>query len=337
MVSKRFREVHRRNLARDVEERDGVPSANRLETIGMRSDGTEFPMEISVAVVRQEGNRIFSTSIRDLSERDQAVTAIRESEAKSRFLASMSHELRTPLNSILGFAQLLDSAGTGRLNERQQRYVGHIESSGRHLLALITDVLDLSKVAAGQMEVDIEDVELVPLVQQAVARVGPLADVRPLEIVVDPAPSLWVRADRRRLLQVLLNLLSNAIKFTPAGGLVKVSMARSGTEIEIAVLDTGIGIAADRCEWIFEEFTQVQAGALDNQEGTGLGLALSRRLLTLMDGTISLRSEAGRGSVFTVCLPRAVARRKRALHGASIPEEPAVLPSASRTVEVQLP
>ena len=318
----RFRDGYRSQFAKYVQNEERTQHAGRLETMALRSDGTEFPIDVSIALFEQDGSTILSASLRDLSEREQAVAATRESEAKSRFLASMSHELRTPLNSILGFSQLLETGSTGPLNDRQKRYVGHIESSGRHLLALITEVLDLSKVAAGQMEVDVEDVDLVPLVVEALARVGPLGDSRPVELVLDPAPPLWVRADRRRLLQVLLNLLSNAIKFTPAGGVVRVGIARSGHEVEIAVVDTGIGISSEQREWIFEEFTQVQRGALDSQEGTGLGLALSRRLLTLMDGTIRLQSEVGQGSVFTVSLPRAIRRRERAQAAPPLVEVP---------------
>jgi len=310
ILAERVRELHRVNFARSMLDNEKRESANRIETIGVRADGSEIPIEISASRVEQDGHVIISASIRDLSERNQAIIATRESEAKSRFLASMSHELRTPLNSILGFAQLLDSASPGPLTERQKRYVGHIESSGRHLLALITDVLDLSKVAAGQMEVDLADVELNPLAEEALERIAPLADVGQVVLVLDPTPALWVRADRRRLLQVLLNLLSNAIKFTPPGGIVRVSPAKSGAEVELSVIDTGIGIAEDRREWIFEEFTQVQVGALDRNEGTGLGLALSRRLLTLMDGSIRVQSEAGRGSVFTVTLPGIGKRRE---------------------------
>ena len=326
VLSPQVREAHRTALLEYVDS-NGDINENRLETVGIRSDGTEFPMEISVSMVERNGETLFSASIRDLSVREQALTATRESEAKSRFLASMSHELRTPLNSILGFAQLLGTATTGQLNERQKRYLGHIESSGRHLLALITDVLDLSKVAAGQMEVDVDDVDVNHLVGEAMARVAPLADPKSVQLALTPSPGLWVRADSRRLLQVFLNLLSNAIKFTLPGGNVTITTRRVGHEVEIAVADTGIGISDDRQEWIFEEFTQVQAGALDTQEGTGLGLALSRRLLTLMDGSIRLESEVGRGSVFTVTLPRSVRRRDRPELAAGSPDTVGGLPA----------
>jgi PAS domain S-box-containing protein len=276
----------------------------RLETYATRADGTQFPAEVSLAAFEQDGKIMFSASIRDLSERVEAEAMRQESEAKSRFVAAMSHELRTPLNSILGFSQLLAGAGAGDLNDRQLRYVGHIETSGRHLLALINDVLDLSKVEAGQMEVELEPIELQPLLDEAVSQVKPMADIKPLDVLVEPMPPIWIRADRRRFLQVMLNLLSNAIKFTPPGGLIKIGAVRAGRSAEIAVSDTGIGIPAADRERIFEEFTQVERPAAEQAEGTGLGLALSQRLLQLMRATIKVESEEGVGSTFTITIPR---------------------------------
>jgi PAS domain S-box-containing protein len=275
----------------------------RFESIGLRSDGVQFPIEVSVAAFLQDGKPMFSASIRDLTERVLAETSRQESEAKSRFVAAMSHELRTPLNSILGFSQLLAGAGPGALNDRQQRYVGHIESSGRHLLALINDVLDLSKVEAGQMEVDLEPIELQPLLEEAINQLRPMADAKPLELLLEQDSPIWIRADRRRFLQVMLNLLSNAIKFTNAGGLIRVRAVRAGRSAEVAVIDTGIGIHPAQQQRIFEEFTQVE-GKGETAEGTGLGLALTRRLLQLMRGSISLASVEGNGSTFTVTMPR---------------------------------
>jgi PAS domain S-box-containing protein len=284
--------------------RSALEIGRRFETMGLRADGSEFPVELSVAAFMQDGKKMLSASIRDLTEREHAETMRQESEAKSRFVAAMSHELRTPLNSILGFSQLLESSGSGQLNERQQRYVGHIESSGRHLLALINDVLDLSKVEAGQMEVELEPIELQPLLEEAINQLRPLADVKRLDLLLDPTPTLWIRADRRRFMQVLLNLLSNAIKFTEAGGLVRVSATRAGRTAEISVIDTGIGIPLEQQQRIFEEFTQVERQATQTAEGTGLGLALSRRLLQLMLGTIQVVSQEGEGSTFLVTIPR---------------------------------
>jgi len=303
IIPPRLRRAHQRGLDA-MEIGAGDEPGRRFETICIRADGSEFPVELSVAAFQQDGKTMFSTSIRDLTERVHAETMRLESEAKSRFVAAMSHELRTPLNSILGFSQLLASSGTGGLNDRQQRYVGHIESSGRHLLALINDVLDLSKVEAGQMEVELEPIELEPLLEEAVNQLRPLADAKPLELVLDPAPGIWIRADRRRFLQVMLNLLSNAIKFTTAGGTVRVVAVRAGRTARISVIDSGIGIPPEEQERIFEEFTQVDRQSARSVEGTGLGLALSRRLLQLMRGTIQVESQEGKGSTFSMVLPR---------------------------------
>jgi len=302
IVPPELREYHRRHLAQ-LEGARERPQSRRLETTAQRADGSQFPAEISLAFFQQDGKAMFSASIRDLSERLEAEIMRQESEAKSRFVAAMSHELRTPLNSILGFSQLLAGSGTGELNERQRRYVGHIESSGRHLLALINDVLDLSKVEAGQMEVELEPIELQPLLEEATSQLRPIADLKPLDLIVDPAPAIWIRADRRRFLQVMLNLLSNAIKFTGPGGLIRITATRSGRAAEVAVSDTGIGIPESEQQRIFEEFTQVE-GPSSESEGTGLGLALSRRLLQLMRGSIRLESSPGSGSTFTISIPR---------------------------------
>jgi PAS domain S-box-containing protein len=301
IIPAQLREGHRVDLEKLVASPER--SQGRLETTAQRSDGSRFPVEISLASFRQDGEAMFSASIRDLSERLEAEVMRHESEAKSRFVAAMSHELRTPLNSILGFSQLLAGGGTGELNERQRRYVGHIESSGRHLLALINDVLDLSKVEAGQMEVELEPIELQPLLEEAINQLRPMADLKPLDLIVEGSPQIWIRADRRRFLQVMLNLLSNAVKFTGPGGLIRITATRAGRAAEIAVTDTGIGIPESEQQRIFEEFTQVDRPSGES-EGTGLGLALSRRLLQLMRGSIRVESSPGSGSTFTVIVPR---------------------------------
>ena len=227
------------------------------------------------------------------------------SRHKSEFLATMSHELRTPLNSILGFSQLLESSDFGDLNDRQLRYVDHIHSSGKHLLALINDVLDLSKVEAGQLELAIERVNLEEAVDQCLAKMRPQGDAKRLRLRSEGLSGVAVRADPRRLQQVLLNLLSNAVKFTPEEGEVKVSAGSAGDEVLISVRDNGVGIPTEDLERVFEQFIQLRSGRTRSQEGTGLGLALSRRLLALMGGSIEVHSQIGKGSVFTIRLPQA--------------------------------
>jgi signal transduction histidine kinase len=236
-------------------------------------------------------------------ELDKRVAAEAESRAMNHFLATMNHELRTPLNSILGFSQLLAHQGADKLDERQLRQLGHIQSSGLHMLGLIGDTLDLSKIAGGQMEVQIALLELGPLLEESLAKVRPLADQKGLTLQLDKPPELWVEADRRRLYQVLLNLLSNAIKFTPPGGQIRVTLSRTEDIAEVAVSDTGVGIAPDDQERIFEEFVQIDPHSDARSQGSGLGLTMSRRLLALMGGSIRVSSKPGEGSAFTVAFP----------------------------------
>jgi signal transduction histidine kinase len=238
---------------------------------------------------------------------------------KSEFVAHMSHELRTPLNSILGFSQLLETQDFGPLNDRQQRYVGNVVSSGAHLLSLINDVLDMTKVEAGQLDVNPETVVVRPLLAACLEELGPLATRKQLQLVLRARGSLAVRADRRRLRQVILNLASNAIKFTPDGGVVTLNAERDGSEICLSVRDTGVGIPTGERERVFEAFTQVRSGRTRSEEGTGLGLALSRRLVELMGGSLVLDSDPGRGATFSVRLPAAPG----AAAGAAVSEDPA--------------
>jgi signal transduction histidine kinase len=242
-----------------------------------------------------------------LRDRYVAEEAIRSSDAKSRFLANMSHELRTPLTSILGFAQLLEEKDFGPLTERQRRYVGNISSSGQHLLSLINDILDLSKVQAGQMDLAVDDVRVKAAVGDVVVLARPLAEAKGLNLVLEDGPDAVIRADGRRFQQVLWNLLSNAIKFTPEG-VVTVRVLTTRTQARIAVADTGVGIPYEDQSRIFDEFTQLRAQRGHAQEGTGLGLALTRQLVEAMGGRIALESTPNAGSTFTVTLPLAPAR-----------------------------
>ena len=225
------------------------------------------------------------------------------SKHKSEFLASMSHELRTPLNAIIGFSQVLRERMVGQLNEKQEEYLDDILSSAYHLLSLINDVLDLSKVEAGQVELDVAPFSLLDALESGVVMVRERAlddDVR-IALRADPDADA-VEGDERRIRQVVFNLLSNAVKFTPEGGAVEVSAARLNGEVRVSVSDTGAGIAPDDRERIFEEFQQTEAG-VDQREGTGLGLALSKRYVELHGGRIWVDSEVGEGSTFVFTLP----------------------------------
>lgn len=224
------------------------------------------------------------------------------SRHKSEFLATMSHELRTPLNAIIGFSQVLKERMYGELNARQADYVDDVLSSGQHLLNLINDILDLAKVEAGRMELQPSTFALPDLLENAMSMVRERATRQGISVTIATDPSVGlVEADERKVKQILFNLLSNAVKFTPGGGQVTLAASAADGHVEISVRDTGVGIRADDQERIFEEFYQV--GASRTQEGTGLGLALTRRLVELHHGRLNVESEPGVGSTFTVTLP----------------------------------
>jgi signal transduction histidine kinase len=225
------------------------------------------------------------------------------SRHKSEFLANMSHELRTPLNAIIGFSQVLRQRLFGEVNEKQDEYLGDILSSGHHLLSLISDVLDLSKIEAGQIELEVTAFSLREVLESGVVMVRERAARSDVRLSLELTPDVdIVRGDERRLRQVVFNLLSNAVKFTPAGGSVAVSTARVDGELQVSVADTGPGIAPEDQDRIFEEFQQTAVG-IGQREGTGLGLALSKRLVELHDGRIWVESEPGHGSRFVFALP----------------------------------
>jgi signal transduction histidine kinase len=225
------------------------------------------------------------------------------SRHKSEFLANMSHELRTPLNAILGFSEVLTQGMFGAVNEKQSEYLHDILESGRHLLSLINDILDLSKIEAGRMELELSEFDLPQAIQNALTLVRERALRRGigLHYAIDDRVAA-IRADERKVKQVLLNLLSNAIKFTPEGGRIEVRAAPADRLVEVSVADTGIGIAAEDLETVFEEFRQVGT-AEKKAEGTGLGLALAKKFVELHGGQICVESELGRGSTFTFTLP----------------------------------
>ena len=225
------------------------------------------------------------------------------SRHKSEFLANMSHELRTPLNAIIGFSEVLSERMFGEINDKQAEYVGDILASGQHLLTLINDILDLSKIEAGRMELELSDFELPGTIENTLTLVRERAVRRGITLgrTVDERLST-IRADERKVKQVLLNLLSNALKFTPEGGKIDVRAAVNDGVAEISVTDTGVGIAPEEQEVVFEEFRQVGTAA-KKVEGTGLGLAISRKFIELHGGRIWVKSQLGSGSTFAFTLP----------------------------------
>jgi signal transduction histidine kinase len=223
---------------------------------------------------------------------------------KSDFLANMSHELRTPLNAIIGFSEVLIEKMFGEVNEKQADYLNDIHSSGRHLLSLINDILDLSKIEAGRMELDLVDLSLPDALSNAMTLIRERAQNHGIALTLHVDPTVGeIRADERKVKQVMLNLLSNAVKFTPDGGTIAVRATLDTDHIEVAVKDSGIGIAPEDQEAVFEEFKQVGRDYTKKAEGTGLGLALTRRIVELHGGRIWLESAPGKGSTFTFTLP----------------------------------
>jgi signal transduction histidine kinase len=223
---------------------------------------------------------------------------------KSEFLANMSHELRTPLNAVIGFSDLLLERMFGEMNAKQENYIRNIQTSGKHLLSLINDILDLAKIEAGRMELNVSSVHIPSALQNAMMLIRERAQRQNIELscIVDPQIA-EIPADERKFKQIMLNLLTNAVKFTPGGGRVDVDARLQNGHLEVSVKDTGVGIAEQNREAVFEEFRQVGRQYPGKQEGTGLGLALTRRFVELHGGTITLESELGKGSIFTFTIP----------------------------------
>ena len=250
------------------------------------------------AVIAVENVRLFN-EIQDKSRQLEIA-----SKHKSEFLANMSHELRTPLNAIIGFSEALKERMFGDLNEKQAEYIEDIHASGRHLLALINDILDLSKVEAGRMELDLAEFDVPAALDNAMTLVKERAQRHRIRLALEVKPGVGaIVADERKVKQILLNLLSNAVKFTPEGGQVSVRAGRPDGMLAISVSDTGVGIAPEDRDAIFEEFRQVGRDDTRKAEGTGIGLALTRRFVELHGGTLRVESEPGKGSTFTFTIP----------------------------------
>lgn len=228
-------------------------------------------------------------------------------QAKSDFLAGMSHELRTPLNAIIGFSEVLSDQTFGELNQKQLKYTNNVLTSGRHLLALINDILDLSKVEAGKMEFERSMVAITSLLENSLVMIKEKALKHGISLdlrIPDDLSKLKFQADERKLKQIMFNLLSNAVKFTPGGGAITVEGRQEKEELVVAVSDTGIGIKHEDLERVFGEFEQIDSSYARKQKGTGLGLALTRRLVELHGGRIRAESEGeGKGSTFTFAIP----------------------------------
>lgn len=325
----RSRHVHHRCTYAAMPVRRPMGTGVHLQ--GQRKDGTRFPVEISLSPVGSGDTIRVSAVIRDVTDRQKAeqefrdlqqrLTAelssanreleIRSREAehanqlKSEFLASISHELRSPLHTIIGFAELLAEELEGPLNERQARFVNHIHRDSLHLLELINDILDLSKIEAGKLDLHLENFDALDAIDEVLNSIAPVAKAKNIEIMMKFCPTLKVHADRLRLKQILLNLLSNAVKFTPENGSVSVACAKQDGFAEFSVSDTGLGIPKEEHQTIFNKFHQVGSTTKGVREGTGLGLAITKHLVEEHGGQIRVRSEVGQGSRFTFTVPLA--------------------------------
>jgi len=304
-------------LADYLVSRQGSPLGQGRELPALRADGATIPVEVALSHLNHGGEHLFTAVIRDVSERKDQEALLRSAKeaaeeanrAKSAFLSSMSHELRTPMNAILGFAQLMRAIDGESLTPRNNEYIGHILSAGHHLLSLIDDVLDLSKIEAGRITLSLEPVALDEVLDHVVNLLTPLADR--FEVTMRPQPvsasGMRVWADSVRLGQVLINLGSNAAKYNRPGGWMEfgcvVPPDRPGF-IRLVVADNGQGIPVHRLPEVFQPFNRLgaESGPI---EGTGIGLSIARQLVEMMGGSISVDSEPGRGTAFTIDLPLA--------------------------------
>jgi PAS domain S-box-containing protein len=313
LVPESARQFHpRHRAAYTADPRPRPMGAADMQLAGRRRDGSEFPAEISLSAIESEDGIVVSAAVRDVTDRRRIEQQLREkaieleqaSRAKDTFLASMSHELRTPLNAIIGFTGTLLMQLPGPLNDEQLRQLHTVQNSGRHLLAIINDLLDLAKIESGAVKLTLEPVDCVDVVTTVVTSLEPLADGKQLKVITDlPDHPVVVASDSRALGQIMINLINNAIKFTNTGQ-VNISVSHNETTgaARISVVDTGPGISAEHLTRIFNAYERGPRTIARDKEGTGLGLHISQKLAGLIGATITAESQEGFGSTFCVTL-----------------------------------
>jgi protein-histidine pros-kinase len=318
LVPERLRGRHPEHRGRYFAQPNARPMGAGLDLFGRRKDGLEFAAEISLSPIVTPDGTLVTAAIRDVTERKRDFEAQNQrmqeaNRLKSEFLANMSHELRTPLNAIIGFTKLLHTGKAGALSATQVEYLGDILSSSEHLLQLINGVLDLAKVESGRTEIAVEPVELKRVASEIKDVLRGLAAEKRLRLSVAVSDDIpVVNVDRRLLRQVLYNFLSNAIKFTPDGGNVTMRVAPEGdAHFKVEVEDSGIGIRQEDLPRLFIEFQQLDASTAKRYPGTGLGLALTKRIVEAQGGSVAVHSVFGVGSTFSAILPREVKTGER--------------------------